>query len=439
MLNIALKLYASFQTGCPLAKWLNQVLHPPTVVVEEVAILVPTRTSALLPSRSVDVPIVTQGYDKLWPLGLGLLVLVLLSSSALLSRKMWGRRGLGLLFAIPGLSVTYHSPALLESLTSRSLDIIVFSSNVLDWFVLPFPDVAEWVSTRAMTSPCLVSPTTAVGTLVQNTARMGELIVFCMGLVASAVNIVKSLATISLYIAQGHLVFVVSAVKALHTIPLPTVVQAFAVVNASWTLFMFLSCIKTVVEEFMSFLPTRKAALSDSLAQLSESVWIAVIDATRILGLLLLFHLQLLGKFLLNVTIELALYAFVFTFCKREDKMPLLKELFPVVVPLYRLYQFIRTSVPIVYESHVAFLFRPFTYEVTLSVPNWKQLKAAEIRRFRFERVFWDDSACLNREEFGEFSKGGWYERTWKLGHAWLTLFVIVAPKVGSDAAILLP
>ncbi|KAJ8073712.1 hypothetical protein PM082_011990 [Marasmius tenuissimus] len=436
MLNLVFKLYASLQTGCPLAKWLNQVLHPPTVVVE-VAILVPTRTSALLPSRSVDVPIVTQGYDKLWPFGLGLLVLVLLSSFALLSKKVWGQRVLGLSLAIPVFAVIYQSPALLESLTS--LDVVVFSSDVLDWFGLPFPDIAEWMSIRPMTLPCLVVPTTAVGTLIQNTARMGVLIVFCMGLVASAANIVKSLVTIGLHIAQCHLVFVVSAVKVLHTIPLPIVVEKFAVVNASWTLFMFLLCMKSVVEEFMSSLPTHKAALSDSLAQLRESVRNTVIDATRILGLLVLFHLQLLGKFLLNVIIELALYAFVFTFCKREDKIRLLKELFPVVVPLYRLYQFIHSGIPVVYEKYVAFLFRPFTYEVTLTVPNCKQLKAAEIRRFRFERLFWDDSACLDREEFGEFSKGGWYEQTWKLGHAWFTLFVIVAPKVESDAAMLLP
>ncbi|KAL0069354.1 hypothetical protein AAF712_003719 [Marasmius tenuissimus] len=421
MFKVISEFIALALSGCPLSKWLNRVLHPPTVAVEEAIILIPTRTSLLLPSKSLDVPIVNQGSDTLWLIGLGLLVLVFLSSLALVSQKAWARRALVLAFTVPTIALVTLRPALLEALAS--LDAVVLRDNILDWLGLPID------ATASMSAP----PAAVVGCLIQDMARLADFFVYWSDQASIAANIIKSRAIVlGLYIVKNVLAIVVSAVKALQTVTLPTKDQLLTSVNAHWSFLALRSCMETVTYRFMSSLTAhRPSSRSNSLFQLLKSLRIAFFDARKAFTHWLSFNIRLFLESYVMVTWTLAVIIFV----RKDDIVNYARRSY-ILDKICKI-----PSIILSLESGDTFypMFGPFSYEFTVTLPNREQVKACDLRSFRIERGLWDDSRWFDREEVGAPSKGGWYEKTWKYGYAWFNLYVVVAPKVGSDATPLLP
>ncbi|KAK1227256.1 hypothetical protein PQX77_009742 [Marasmius sp. AFHP31] len=439
MLNFVFESLARSLSVSSLSKWLNRVLHPPTVVIEEVPVLIPSRTFSLPPSRSLDVPLVNEGHDTLWPIGIGILVLVLLSSLALVSQKAWARQSLVLMFFLPVVIVVYSSPTLLDT---------IHGTDILDWCGLAYIGVVEW-STVSLSA----SPTNVVGDLISITARMADFLVFWSSLAASltttvnslATTIVRSVITIGLYIAKGHLAVVVWVFKALIVTPLPTFVEFWDAITAYWTLLALKSCMEIVTQEFMSSLSNHRAAHSESLTR-SKSLLIAAADAKKALTNWILVKFVLFAQFHFMFCVTLT----AFIFFKDEDKLrfiqshSVLRHSYTLLSPAYRKS---RSAVVHIYHFYstlracLAYMSRAFTLEIIVTLPTWKQIKAGHLHAYGLEVVSWDDSEWLwddsdsyDRGKLGLYTKGGWYEGAWRAGHAWFLLYIIVGPDTSRPA-----
>ncbi|KAL0065994.1 hypothetical protein AAF712_006983 [Marasmius tenuissimus] len=426
-----------------LSKWLNRVLHPPTVLVEEVPVLIPSRTFPLPPSRSLDVPLVNEGYDTLWQVGIGILVLVLFSSLALVSQKAWARQSLVFMLFAPVAIVVYTSPTLLDTIVS--LDVVALSTDILDWLGLAYTGVVEWSTVSLSTSPNNV-----VGDLVSATARMADFLVFWSSLAASLTTVVNSLATIivrslvniSLDIARGHLAVVVWVFRTLTTTPLPTFVEFWDAITAYWTLLALESCMGVVTQEFMSSLSAHRAAHPNSLTR-SKLLIIAAADAKKAFINWILIEVVLFAKFYFMFCVTLA----AFIFFKDEDKLrfiqshSILRHSYNLLSPVYRLS---RSAVIHIYHffstlrACLTFMSRAFTLEIIVTLPTWKQIKAGHLNTCGLKFVSWDDSEWLwddsdlyDRGKLGLYTKGGWYEGAWRAGHAWFLLSIMVGSDLG--------
>ncbi|KAL0065993.1 hypothetical protein AAF712_006982 [Marasmius tenuissimus] len=423
-----------------LSKWLNRVLHPPTVLVEEVPVLIPSRTFSLPPSRSLDVPLVNKGYDMLWQVGIGILVLVLFSSLALVSQKAWARQSLVFMFFIPVAIVLYTSPTLLD--TIASLDVVALSTDILDWLGLVHTDVVEWSTVSLSTSPNNV-----VGDLISATARMADFLVFWSSLAATlttTVNslvtiIVRSLVSIGLDIAKGHLAVVVWVFESLTTTPLLTFVEFWDAITAYWTLLALESCMEVVTQEFILSLSAHRAIHSNSLTR-GKLLIIAAADAKKALTHWILVKVVLFAKFYFIFCVTLA----AFIFFKDEDKLrfiqshSILRHSYNLLSPVYRLS---RSAVIHIYHFYstlracLAFMSEAFTLEIIVTLPTWKQIKAGHLHTCGLKFVSWDDSEWLwddsdsyDRGKLGLYTKDGWYEGAWRAGHAWFLFYIVVGP-----------
>ncbi|KAK1215197.1 hypothetical protein PQX77_022203 [Marasmius sp. AFHP31] len=423
-----------------LSKWLNRVLHPPTIVIEEVPVLIPSRTFSLPPSRSLDVPLVNEGNDNLWPFVTGILVLVLLSSLALVSQKVWARQSLMIMFFVPVVIVVHTSPTLLD--TIASLDVVALSTDILDWLGLTYIGVVEWSSVR-LSAP----PTNVVGELIQATARMADFLVFWSSLAANvtvtvkslAISIARSLTTIGLNVAKGHLAIIVWVFKAFVTTPLPTFVEFWDAITAYWTLLALMSCMEVVIQELMSSLSARRGSHSQSLNSFKLLI-VTATDTKKAFINWILLKVVLFAQFHFIFCVTLA----AFIFFKDEDKLrfiqshSILRHGYSLLSPVYRL----SCSVVVhLYHIHLtlchclAFVSRAFTLEIIVTLPTWKQVRAGHLHACGLEFVSWDDSEWLwddddsyDRGKLGLYSKDGWYEGAWQAGHAWFLLYIVVGP-----------
>ncbi|KAL0069331.1 hypothetical protein AAF712_003696 [Marasmius tenuissimus] len=388
MFKVISEFIALSLSGCPLSKWLNRVLHPPTVAIEEAIILIPTRTSLLLPSKSLDVPIVNQGSDTLWLIGLGLLVLVFLSSLALVSQKVWARRALVLAFTVPTIALVTLRPALLEALAS--LDVVALRNDFLYWLGL-LTD-----ATAGMSAP----PTAVVGCLIQDMARLTDLFVYWSDQASSAASIIKSHAIVlGLHTVSNALAIVVSAVKALQTVTLPTKDQLLTSVNIHWSFLALQSCMETVTYRFMSSLTAhRPSSRSNPLFQLLKSLRIAFFDARKAFTHWLSFNIRLFLESYVMVAWTLAVIIFV----RKDDILSYARRSY-ILDKICKI-----PSIILILESRDAFypMFGPFSYEITVTVPDWEQVKACDLRSFRIERGIRDDSQWFDLEEVGAPSEG---------------------------------
>ncbi|KAK1222428.1 hypothetical protein PQX77_014761 [Marasmius sp. AFHP31] len=163
----------------------------------------------------------------------------------------------------------------------------------------------------------------------------------------------------------------------------------------------------------------RPSSRSNPLAQLLKSLRIACFDARKAFTYWLSFNIRVFLESYVTATWTLAVFIFVrkediLNYARRNYVLDKICKIPSIVLPLE--------------STDLAIMCSPFSYEITITLPNWEQVKARDLRSVRFSRGLWDDSQWLDREEVGAPSKGGWYEKTWKYGHAWFTLYVLVAP-----------